>query len=102
MDKWTDNNMWLLFSYTVQLVISDVCTKFQSSRSSSSGEIFDQNFHIYALPWSLRDGKKKKKKAKLSTLVLFPVMHLVVLIVYMHLVVLIVYTKFEDCSTHRC
>ena len=32
-------------------------------------------------------------KLNLSTLVLFPVIHLVVLIVY---------TKFEDCSTHRC
>ena len=30
------SNMWLNFLYTVQLVISDVCTKFQNSRSSSS------------------------------------------------------------------
>ena len=28
--------MWLNFLYTVQLVISDVCTKFQNSRSSRS------------------------------------------------------------------
>ena len=28
------SNMWLNFLYTVQLVISDVCTKFQNSRSS--------------------------------------------------------------------
>ena len=62
MDKGTDNNMWLIFLYTVQLVISDVCTKFQISRSSSSGKIFDQNFHMHLIPWSLRDGKRKKKK----------------------------------------
>ena len=30
------SNMWLNFLYTVQLVISDVCTKFQNSRSSRS------------------------------------------------------------------
>ena len=59
MDKGTDNNMWLIFFlYTVQLVISDVCTKFQNSRSSSSGEIFDENFHMHYL--GVRDGKRKK------------------------------------------
>ena len=56
MDKGTDKQyvadffihsyMWLNFLYTVQLLICDVCTKFQNSRSSSSGEIFDENFHI--------------------------------------------------------
>ena len=57
MDKGTDNNMWLIFLYTVQLIIS-VCTKFQNSRSSSSGEIFDENFHMHYL--GVRDGKRKK------------------------------------------
>ena len=96
MDEWTNKNMWLIFLYTVQLVISDVCTKFQNSRSSSSGEIFDKKNPICITLESERWKKEKnRKKAKLnlSTLVLFPVMHLVVLIVY---------TKFEDCSTHRC
>ena len=37
---------WLILLYTVQPVIPDVCTKFQSPRSSSSREIFDENFHI--------------------------------------------------------
>ena len=87
--------MWLNFLYTVQLVISDVFTKFQNSRSSYSGEIFDENLHMHYL--GVRDGKRKKIKKKtklnLSTLVLFRVIHLVVLIVY---------TKFEDCSSHRC
>ena len=50
--------MWLNFLYTVELVISDVCTKFQNSRSSSSGEIFDENFHMHYL--GVRDGKRKK------------------------------------------
>ena len=83
--------MWLNILYTVQLLISDVCTKFQNSRSSSSGEIFDENFHNYYL--GVRDRKRKKEKLNLSTLVLFTVLHLVVLIVY---------RKVEDCSTHRC
>ena len=49
-EKWIKrliSNMWLIFLYTVQLLVSDVCTKFQNSRSSSSGEIFDKNFHIH-------------------------------------------------------
>ena len=86
--------MWLNLLHTVQLVISDVCTKFQNSRSSSSCEIFDENFHIHFI--GVRDRKKKQKKKakiKLSTLILFTVIHLVVLIVY---------TIFEDCSNHRC
>ena len=43
------SHMWLILSYTVQPVIPDVCTKFQNPRSSSSGEIFDENFHIHYL-----------------------------------------------------
>ena len=34
--KGLTSNMWLNFLYTVKLVISDVCTNFQNSRSSSS------------------------------------------------------------------
>ena len=49
--------MWLNFLYTVQLLISDVCTKFQNSRSSSSGEIFDENFQKNV-------GKKEKRTNK--------------------------------------
>ena len=63
MDKGTDNNMWLTFLYTVQLVISDVCTKFQNSRSCISGEIFDKKFHMHYL--GVRDGKRKKKEGKI-------------------------------------
>ena len=36
--------------------------------------------------------KNRKRRQKLSTLVLFTVIHLIVLIVYI---------KFEDCGTHR-
>ena len=56
MNKGTDNNMWQIFLNTVHLVISDVCTKFQNS--SSSGEIFDENFRLHYL--EVRDGKEKK------------------------------------------
>ena len=48
--------MWLNFLYTVQLLKSDVCTKFQNSRSSISGEF------PYALPWSERLKKEKIEK----------------------------------------
>ena len=51
-EKWIKgliSNMWLNFSYIVHLLISDNCTKFQNSRSSSSGEIFDENFHMHYL-----------------------------------------------------
>ena len=30
------SNMWLILLYTVQLVIPNVCTKFQNPKSSSS------------------------------------------------------------------
>ena len=49
MDKGTDMQYVAEFLYTVQLLLSDVCTKFQNSRSSSSGEIFDENFHMHYL-----------------------------------------------------
>ena len=52
--------------YTVQLLISDVCTKFQNSRSSSSREIFDKKFP-YALLWSERLKKEKiEKESKIN------------------------------------
>ena len=35
-NKGTDSHMWLILEYTVQLVIPDVCTKFQSPRSNGS------------------------------------------------------------------
>ena len=63
MDKGTDNNMWLILLYTVQLVISDFCAKFQNSRSFSSGEIFDKKFHMHYL--GVRDGKRKKEEDKI-------------------------------------
>ena len=44
--------------YTVQLVIPDVRTKFQNPRSSSSREIFDENFHINYI--GVRDRKREK------------------------------------------
>ena len=59
--------MWLNFIYTVQLLISDVCTKFQNSRSSSPRVIFDENFHIHYL--GVRDLKKEKieKEGKIKS-----------------------------------
>ena len=39
------SNTWLVIQYTVQLVMYDNCTKFQTSRSRGYRKIFDQNFH---------------------------------------------------------
>ena len=51
-------NMWLILCYTVQLVIPDVCTKFQNPKSSSFREIFDRK-KLYRLTdkHSYRKGK---------------------------------------------
>ena len=87
------SHMWLILLYTVKPVIPDVCTKFQNPRSSSSWEIFDENFHIHYLGARLKKEKiEKEGKIKLSTLVLFSVMHLVVLMLY---------TKFKDSGSNR-
>ena len=50
--KWIKgliSNVWLNFLYTVQLLISNVCSKFQNFRSGSFGETFDKNFHMHYL-----------------------------------------------------
>ena len=52
------SRIWLILYYTVQPVIPDVCTKFQNPKSSSSREIFDENFHIHYL--GVKDRKSKK------------------------------------------
>ena len=89
------SNMWLILLNIVEIVTNEVCTKFQNTRSSSSREIFDENFHIHYTGVRDRKSEKKKKNAKinLSTLVLFSIIQLVILILYI---------KFEDSSTHRC
>ena len=51
------SSMLILF-YTIQQVISNICTKFQNPRHSSSCEIFDTNFPMYYI--GRRDGKKGK------------------------------------------
>ena len=35
------SNMWLILCYTLQLVIPDVCTKYQNPKSSSFREMSD-------------------------------------------------------------
>ena len=52
------SHMWLILYHTVQPVMPDVCTKFQNPRSSSSCEIFDENFHIHYI--RVRDRKREK------------------------------------------
>ena len=49
------SNMWLILCYTVQLVITKLCTKFQDPRSSSSWEIFDGKISLQ----TQTDGKSK-------------------------------------------
>ena len=48
-NKGTDKPYVADSLYKVQPVIPDVCTKFQNPMSSSSREIFDENFHIHYL-----------------------------------------------------
>ena len=45
----------LSLSYTIQIVIPNVCTEFQNPRCSSSCEIFDTNFTMHYI--GVRDGK---------------------------------------------
>ena len=62
--KGLNSHMWLILLYTVQPVMHDVCIKFQNPRSSSSCEIFDENFHIRFLGVRDRKRETRKKKAK--------------------------------------
>ena len=43
------SHTWLILYYTIQPVMPDVCTEFQNPRSSSSREIFNENFNIHYL-----------------------------------------------------
>ena len=52
----------LNLSYTIQVVVSNVCTKFQNPKCSSSCKIFDTNFPMHYA--GKRDGKKEKGKKK--------------------------------------
>ena len=50
MDKGTHKQYVAeIFIHSTTSHISDVCTKFQNSRSSSSGEIKDENFQMHYL-----------------------------------------------------
>ena len=49
MDNGTDKQYAAEFFMHSKTSLSDVCTKFQNSRSSSSGETFDENFHMHYL-----------------------------------------------------
>ena len=61
----------LILSYTIQLVIPNVCTKFQNLRCSSSWEIVDMNFPMHNI--AVRDGKREKegKMIEFSIVVFF-------------------------------
>ena len=52
----------LVLSYTIQLVLSSIFSKFQISRCSSSWETFDTNFPMHCI--GVRDGKKIKWKKR--------------------------------------
>ena len=54
----------LIFFYTMQQVIPNICTKFQNPKHSSSWEIFDTNFPMYYI--GVRDGKYSREWAKLT------------------------------------
>ena len=54
----------LNLSYTIQVVIPNVCTKFQNPRCSSSWVIFDTDFPMHYT--GVKDGKKEKGKKKVK------------------------------------
>ena len=54
------SNMWLHFLYTVQLVISDVCTNFQNSRPEVVPEKSLTKISILIKLIGVRDRKKEK------------------------------------------
>ena len=73
-EKWTnkgnDNSMRMLnLSYTIQVVIPNVCTKFQNSGCSSFWGIFDTDFPTHYTGET--DGKKEKGKKKAKEILLF-------------------------------
>ena len=49
----------LILSYTIQVVLANVCTKFRNVRCSCSRETFDTNFPMHYT--GVRDGKKVKR-----------------------------------------
>ena len=53
--------MWLLFCYTIQLMTTKLCTKFQVVAEKS---LIEKNVHMYYI--RVKEGKNKilKKKAK--------------------------------------
>ena len=57
-----DIQRMLSLSYTIQVVVPNVCTKFQNPWFSSSWETFDTNFPMYYI--AVRDGIKEKGKKK--------------------------------------
>ena len=67
-EKWTNKglicNMWLFFSYTVQLITINLFTKFQSHKSSSCWEIFDRK----KLKFSLERKKNEQIKGLISNM----------------------------------
>ena len=82
------SSMLILF-YTLQQVITNICTIFQNPKRSSSWEIFVTNFPMYYIGVRDENKEKWKNKAKInhSILVFFPTIYLATLKVY---------TKFED------
>ena len=57
------SNMWLFFSYTIQLITIKLCTKFQNPNSSGCWEIFDRkNVHMYYI--REKEGKNESLKKR--------------------------------------
>ena len=57
--KGMNNTRMLILSYTIQMVVPNVNTKFWNPRCSSSWEIFETNVPVHCT--GVKDGKKGKK-----------------------------------------
>ena len=89
------SNMWLFFSYTIQLITIKLCTIFQSPNSSSCWEIFDRK----KCPYVLYERKKEKmkiwkKEGKMRVSILIS-------IYTVHFAILKMCTKFENTGSNR-
>ena len=70
--------MWLFFCYTIQLITTKLCTKFQNPNLSSCWEIFDRK-NVYMYYIRVKEGKnenlKKEGKMRISILISIYIVH---------------------------
>ena len=59
-------NMWLLFCYTIQLIIIKLCTKFQNPNSSNAEKSLTKNVYMYYIRVKEGNNERNEKEGKMS------------------------------------